>query len=170
MCERSPVALRTVVQPVPASLQARLSRLAARIALGRRSDSIPEAIALACDLAVADVLTPGVLEVASLDSDATWRDSSDHILEMLKGLGFEAPEVADESTAWPLILRAFASWDLPLNDFYAPFLQRLPAWDKQDALDRSLNLLLDELDHATEIQAGEAVVARMRATVREAIN
>jgi hypothetical protein len=46
----------------------------------------------------------------------------------------------------------------------------LPGWDEEDALDRSLNLLLDELDHLTEIQAREAVVARMRATVREAMN
>jgi hypothetical protein len=122
MSQRPPVALLNVAQPVPGSLQARLSRLVTRIALGRRSDSIPESIALACDLAVADVVTPGVLEVASLDSDATWRDSSDHILEMLKGLGFEVPEVEDESTAWPLILRAFGFWDLPLDDFYGPFL------------------------------------------------
>jgi hypothetical protein len=107
------------------------------------------------------------LEVATLNSDATWRDSADHILEMVNSLGFNVPEAEDEPTVWPIILRALG---LHLNDFYGPFLNRLPAWDEQDALDRSLNLLLDELDQAADPQAREAVVARTRAAVREAMD
>jgi hypothetical protein len=159
-----------VTQQIPVSLQARVGRLAARIAIGRRSESIPKAIELACDLLVGDVVTPGVLEVATLNSDATWRDSGEHILKMVNSLGFGVTEAEDEATVWPIILRAFGFWDLRLNDFYGPFLNRLPVWDEQGALDRSLNLLLDELDHAADTQARQAVVARMRAVVQKAMD
>jgi hypothetical protein len=88
---------------------------------------------------------------------------------MLEGLGAEVPQVEDESTAWPVVLRAFGFCDLPLGDFFGPFLSRLPAWDEQDGLERTLNLLLDELDHAGDTQARDVVVARMRAAVRDAM-
>jgi hypothetical protein len=143
--------------------------LAARIALGHRSDSVTESIALACDLIGADVATPPVVAVAGLSLDETWRDAGARILKMLEGLGAEVPQVEDESTAWPVVLRAFGFCDLPLGDFFGPFLSRLPAWDEQDGLERSLNLLLDELDHAGDTQARDVVVARMRAAVRDAM-
>jgi hypothetical protein len=150
-------------------LRARLCRLAARIALGHRSQSVTESIALACDLIGADVATPPVIAVACLSHDETWRDAGARILEMLEGLGAEVSQVEDESTAWPIVLRAFGFCDLPLGDFFGPFLSRLPGWDEQDGLERSLNLLLDELDHAGDTQARDVVVARMRAAVRDAL-
>jgi hypothetical protein len=150
-------------------LRARLCRLAARLALGHRLGSVTESIALACDLIGANVATPSVVAVACLSPDETWRDAGDRILEMLESLEVEVPQVEDESGAWPIVLRAFGFCDLPLADFFGPFLSRLPAWDEQDGLDRSLNLLLDELDHAAEPQARDDVIARMRATVRGAM-
>lgn len=45
-------------QRIPDMLGVRLWRLAARIALGHRSDSVTESTALACDLIAADVATP----------------------------------------------------------------------------------------------------------------
>jgi hypothetical protein len=159
-----------VPQQIPDLIRARLCRLAARIPLGHYSDSITESIALACDLIVADVATPPVVAVASLAPDETWRDAGARILEMLESLGAAVPQVEDETTAWPIVLRAFGFCDLPLGDFYGPFLRRLPAWDEQDDFERSLNLLLDELDHAGNPQAREAVVALMRAAVRGALD
>jgi hypothetical protein len=64
-CRRN---LINVTAQIPATLQARAARLAARIALGRRSDSIPEAIELACDLLVADIVTQGVLVSRAINS------------------------------------------------------------------------------------------------------
>jgi hypothetical protein len=158
-----------VPQQIPDLLRARLCRLAARIALGHRSESVTESIALACDLIGADVAPPPVVAVACLSSDDTWRDAGAAILEMLASFGPEVPEVEDESAAWAVVLRAFGFCDLPLGDFFGPFLSRLPAWDEQDDLERSLNLLLDELDHAGDPQARDVVVARMRAAVRDAM-
>jgi hypothetical protein len=88
---------------------------------------------------------------------------------MLESLEAEVPQLPDASGAWPIVLRAFGFCDLPLADFFGPFLSRLPAWDEQDGLERALNLLLDELDHAAQLQARDVVIARMRAVVREAM-
>jgi hypothetical protein len=158
-----------VPQQIPDLIRARLCRLAARIALGHHSGSITESIALACDLIAADVGPPPVVAVASLAPDETWRDAGARILEMLASLGAAVPEVEDEATVWPIVLRAFGFCDLPLGDIYGPFLSRLPAWDEQDHLERSLNLLLDDLDHAGNPKAREAVLALMRAAVRDAM-
>lgn len=89
---------------------------------------------------------------------------------MLDDLGFSVAANADDDAAWPVILCAFGFWDLPLADFYGPFLTRLPAWDEQDDLERSLNLLVDELEHAADPRAKELVVARMRETVRDTLS
>ena len=160
----------SAVPQIPDVLRTRLCRLAARIALGHRSESVTESIALACDLIGADVATPAVVAVACLSPDETWRDAGAPILEMLEGLGARVPQGEDESTAWPIVLRAFGFCDLPLVDVYGPFLSRLPAWDEQDDLERSLNLLLDELDHAGNSHARDLVVARMRAAVRDVMS
>ena len=161
--------MSAVPQQIPDMLRARWWRLAVRISLGHRSESVTESIALACDLIRADVATSPVVAVACLSPDETWRDAGARILEMLESLEAEVPQVEDESTAWPIVLRAFGFCDLPLADFFGPFLTRLPAWDEQDGLERSLNLLLDELDHAADPQARDVVIARMRAAVRDAM-
>jgi hypothetical protein len=158
-----------VPQQIPDMLQARLCRLAARIALGHCSESVTESIALACDLIGANVATSPVVAVACLSPDETWRDAGARILEMLERLEAEVPQLQDASRAWPIVLRAFGFCDLPLADFFGPFLSRLPAWDEQDGLERSLNLLVHELDHAAQPQARDVVIARMRAAVRDAM-
>jgi hypothetical protein len=153
------------VLQIPESLQARSARLAAQVAIGRHAAAVAEAVALACDLVVADVVTKAVLEVAALNEKETWRDSRESVLEMLEELRYALAKIDDEAAAWPVLLRAFGFWDLPVGEFYGPFLHRLPAWDGQDPLDRSLTLLLDEFDHA-DAPARETIVARMRAAVR----
>jgi len=158
-----------VPEQIPDMLRARLCRLAARIALGHRSESVTESIALAGDLIEANIATPSVVAVACLSPDETWRDADARILEMVESLEPEVGQVEDESRAWPILLHAFGFCDLPLADFFGPFLSRLPAWDEQTGLERSLNLLLDELDHAGEPQARDVVIARMRAAVRDAM-
>jgi len=68
-----------------------------------------------------------------------------------------------------LLLRAFGFWDLPVGDFYGPFLHRLPAWDEQTPMERSIISLLDELDRETTPAGKPAVVERMRAVVRDTL-
>lgn len=114
-------------------------------------------------------VTPSVVAVACLSLDETWRDAGAPILEMLESLGTEVPQDEDEATAWPIVLRAFGFCDLPLGDFYGPFLTRLPAWDEQNGLERALNQLLDELDHAGDPHARGAAVAQLRAAVRDSL-
>ena len=161
--------MSAVPQQIPDMLRVRVCRLAARIALGHRSESVTESIALACDLIGANVATSPVVAVACLSPGETWREAGARILEMFESLEAEVPQVEDETRTWPIVLRAFGFCDLPLADFFGPFLSRLPAWDQQDGLERSLNLLLDELDHAADPQARGVVIARMRAAVRDAM-
>jgi hypothetical protein len=56
-----------------------------------------------------------------------------------------------------------------VGDLYMPFLNRVPAWEEQDDLDRTLLMLFEELDHTTSTAAKPAVVERMRAAVRNAL-
>jgi hypothetical protein len=155
--------------PTPAALQDRLAGLAVKIASGERSASVPESVAIACDLVAAGSATGPVVAVAALSPAATWRDSGDQVLAMLESLGLAIPEIDDETAAWPLILHAFGFCNLPFAEFYGPFHGRLPASDKQDPLDRSLNLLLDEWEHCCDPRAQPEIVERMRAAVRESL-
>lgn len=104
--------MSAVPQQIPDLLRARLCRLAARIALGHRSESVTESIALACDLIGADV-APRQVVWACLSPDEIWRDPGAPILEMFASLGAEVPQAEDESAAWPVVLRAFGFCDLP---------------------------------------------------------
>lgn len=137
------------------------------VVLGRYADALRASIDLACDLIVAGFDAPAVLDVAALYPDTTWRDAAQTVEDMLGYLGFAVP--AHEDARWLVILRAFGFSDLPIAEFYSPFLRRLPAWDAQSELERALMALLDDLDHATEPPGKEAVVARMREVVREAL-
>jgi hypothetical protein len=65
-----------------------------------------------------------------------------------------------------LLLTAFGYWNLPLHSFEGPFYVRIPAWDDQGPLDRTLVTLLDRRDHETNPDARQAVEDEMRAAVR----
>jgi hypothetical protein len=120
--------------------------LAARTALDRRSDSVTESTALACDLIGANVGAPTVVAVVCLSPDKNWRDAGTRILEMLESLGAEVSQVEDESTARPIVLRMFGFCDLPLADFHGPYLQAL-----NERLDR-MDACLKELQQQGDVQ------------------
>lgn len=88
---------------------------------------------------------------------------------MLAEHGIALPTPTDEEAQYRLLLRAFGFWDLPMGDFYSPFLHRLPGWDQQDDLERTLIVLFDDLDHATETSQKRGVEERMRAAVRDVL-
>ena len=127
------------------------------------------AVVLAEDLVGAGYAGEATLEVACLRRDATRSDAESLVQSMLAEHGIDLPSPVDEAAAYELLLRAFGFWDLPVADLYVPFLNRVPAWEDQDELDRTLFLLFEELDHATTTAVKPAVVERMRAAVRGAL-
>jgi hypothetical protein len=72
----------------------------------------------------------------------------------------------DEDEEYQLLLTAFGYWNLPLHFFEGPFYVRIPAWDNQGPLDRTLVTSLDRRDHATSQDARLAIEHDMRAAVR----
>jgi hypothetical protein len=62
------------------------------------------------------------------------------------------------------------SRELPLAEFYSPFLDRLPSWGEQSELERKLYLLFDDLDHAVEPSEKDLIAARMREVVRDGLS
>jgi hypothetical protein len=130
---------------------------------------IDRAVAVAEDLVASGFTGDATVEVAALRRDAVRSDAEPLVLAMLAEHGIAVPEPEDEEAEYQLLLRAFGFWDLPLGDFYSPFLHRLPPWDAQDDLHRALNLMFDELDHATDPAQKREVEQRMRTTVRDAI-
>ena len=149
-----------------ASLRSRLGQLAGMVALGRHLDAMDQATPLACDLLVADIALPGVIATAGLTPGTTWRDGRDVVLAMLDDLGYTVEEPSSPDDEWPILLRAFAYWELPPEQFIGPFLHRVPDVEHQTDLDRELLLLFDEFDHETEPAGRAAIVDRMRRAVR----
>lgn len=130
---------------------------------------VDQAVVVAEDLVASGFTGDATVEVAALRRDAARSDAEPLVLAMLAEHGIDLPTPQDEEAEYQLLLRAFGFWDLPLRDFYSPFLHRLPAWDEQGDLERALIALFDDLDHATEPAHKLAVEERMRAKVREAL-
>lgn len=158
-----------MIEQLPEPFQSRLGRLAAEVAIGRWATATERAIELACDLIAAGLAPEAVVDVATLSPNETWREAGPVVLAMLATLGIPLPDPSDEAAEWELLLRAFGFWQLPVADFYGPFLHRLPAWDEQSPMERSISCLLDELDRETRPEGKAAVVERMRAAVRDAL-
>ena len=57
-----------------------------------------------------------------------------------------------------------------MGEFYPILLGRLPAWDKQDDLDRHLVALLDGWERQATREGRSAAAEALRALAREAVN
>lgn len=149
---------------------ARLHRLAVDLTFGPPGGPRMEvAVVLAEDLVAAGFTGEATLEVGVLRRDAIRSDAEPLVRRMLTEHGIDLSLPVDEAASYELLLRAFALWDLPAADLHLPFLNRVPAWDEQDELDRTLFRLFEELDHTTNTALKPAVVERMRAAVRNAL-
>lgn len=151
---------------LPEPVQPRLGRVAAEVVIGSQATATAQAIDLACDLISADLASEAVVDVAALSPNETWRDAGPVVLTMLATLGMPVPDPSDTTAEWDLMLRAFGFWELPIAAFYGPFMDRLAAWDDQSPIERTLTLLLEELDRGTTPMRKAAVVEQMRAAVR----
>lgn len=150
---------------LPAPLGSRLERLAVAITLGRHHDALGQAIPLACELLVSGTETPAVLETALLRPSTVWRDGREAVLAMLEELGYPNPEASDADHECALLLRAFASWDLPAEEFIGDFLHRIPDVEHQSELDQTILRIFEELDCETDPQRRDVIVKRMRDAV-----
>jgi len=148
---------------------ARLHGVAIDFMLPTGGPRIDQAVILAEDLVAAGFAGEATVEVAALRRDSVRSDAEPLVLNMLAEHGIDVPTPENEEAEYQLLLRAFGFWNLPMADFYSPFLHRLPAWDEQDELERALIVLFDDLDHATDPAQKREVEDRMRAAVRDAL-
>jgi hypothetical protein len=153
----------------PADFGPRLHRVSVDFAIPGRGPRIDEAVVLAEDLVASGFMGDATVEVAALRRDATRSDAEPLVRNMLAQCGIDLPIPEDEDAEYRLLLEAFGFRDLPIADFYSPFLHQLASWDEQDALERTLIRLFDDLDHATDPAQKHEVVQRMRAAVRDAL-
>jgi hypothetical protein len=128
--------------------------------------SVKDAVILGEDLVASGFTGPATVTVASLQREAIRSEAEQPIREMLAEHGIRVPVPAGEDDQYRLLLTAFGYWNLPFHSFEGPFYVRIPAWDDQEALDRTLVLLLDRRDHETSPDARLSVEGEMRAAVR----
>ena len=69
-----------------------------------------------------------------------------------------------------MVLRALAAGGLQVGEFYVILIDHLPAWDKQDELDRRLGVLLDDWEQQTTPEGRSAAAEALRAVAREAVS
>lgn len=126
-------------------------------------------IALACDLLAQDLGTPATTAVAGLPWGATLGDSGPVIRDMVREQGFAAPGPgAGSAEEFAFVLRAVAAVGLPVSDFYAYFMRRVPAWEQQDEMQRRLVVLLNDWDGETTPEGMAAAAAIVREFAGEA--
>ena len=151
------------VQP---DLDARLRRVAVDFILpsGLRVD---DAVRVAEDLVASGVHDEATVQVSALSRDSLGSDAEPLVRAMLSEHGIDVPVAPDENAEYQVLLRAFGHWDLPVHFFEGQFYIRIPAWDDQGPLDRTLVTLLNKRDHLTIPAEREAVEQEMRAVVRD---
>lgn len=147
-------------------LDARLHRVAVDFILptGLRVD---DAVALAEDLVVSGFMGEATIEVAALSRDSLGSDAEPLVRAMLSERGIDVLVTQDEDSEYRVLLLAFGYWDLPIHFFEGPFYVRIPAWDDQGPLDRTLVTMLDQRDHLTTPAKRDAMEQEMRAVVRD---
>jgi hypothetical protein len=150
--------------------QAELALIAARLALpGPCRPDVDRAIDLACRLLAGNLETPATVEVACLRYGTPLRDAEPVLRQMLREHGVPVTEPgASDAESFRAALQAFGAGAIGLGEFSAVFYQMLPSWNEQDAIQRSLNLLLHELDQATTSEDQGEIVQRIRETALRA--
>jgi hypothetical protein len=153
------------------SLRAELALLAAGFVLPGLGPDVDQGIRLACELLACQLDTPATVNLAALRYGTPLRDAGPLLREMLEEQGFPAPRPdAGETEEFRAVLRALAAGSLAVGDFYPMFLGRLPAWDKQDDLDRRFMALLDGWERQATQEGRSAAAEALRAVVREAVS
>lgn len=121
------------------SLRAELALLAARFVLPGPGPDVNRAITVACDLLAHDMDTSATVAVAALAYGTPLRDAGPVIRDMLREQGFPAAGPgASEAEEFTTVLRAVATGGMQAGEFWIFFMGVVPAWDRQDELQRRL--------------------------------
>ncbi len=144
---------------------AELALLAARFSLPGPLPDADRAIDLACRLLAGNLETPATTEVACLAYGTPLRDAEPALRQMLieHGVAVSGPETGDAGQ-YRAALRAFGASTIDVGEFSAVFYRLLPAWNEQDAAQRALALLLNDLDQATTREDQGEIIQRLRDT------
>jgi hypothetical protein len=161
--------MRRVWDSLEPDLDACLRRVAVDFILpgGPRVDY---AVMVAERLVAAGDTGEGTLELAALNRAALLSDAGPLVHAMLAEHGMVVPLGEDDDSRYRRLLIAFGYWDLPLYFFEGLFYERIPAWDDQGPLDRTLVVLLDKRDHLTAPADRDSVEQEMRAVVRQHVS
>lgn len=160
--------MRSVWERLEPDLDACLQRVAVDFILpgGPR---VHYAVAVAERLVAAGDAGESTLELATLSRAALLSDAEPLVRAMLAEHGIAIPLGEDEDAQYERLLIAFGYWGLPLHHFEGPFYVRIPAWDDQGPLDRTLVVLLDKRDGLTAPADRDAVEEELRAAVRQQV-
>ena len=143
-----------------------LALIAARFVLpGPHRPDVDRAIDSACRLLAGNLETPATVEVACLGHGTPLRDAEPVLRQMLHEHGVPVTEPgASDAQRFRAAVRAFGVGAIGLGEFCAVVYQMLPPWNEQDNIQRSLNLLLLELDQATTSEDQDEIIQRIRWT------
>jgi hypothetical protein len=152
-----------------ADREAELALLAARLSLpGTPPPDVDRAINLACRLLAGNLETPATIEVACLRYGTPLRDAEPILRQMLIEHGMAVSEPEADADQLRAALRAFGANAIGVGEFSAIFYRLLPSWNEQDATQRAMSLLLNELDQATTCADQDEIIQRLRDTAIEA--
>jgi hypothetical protein len=151
------------------ALHAGLALLAARFVLPGLGPDVDQAIRLACDLLARELDTPATADIAALRYGTPLRDAAPLLRQMLQEQGFPAPGPdASQAAEFRAVLRALAAGSLAVGEFHAILIDHVPAWDKQDQLDRRLMALVNDWELQTTPEGRSAAAEALRAVARDA--
>jgi DNA-binding transcriptional LysR family regulator len=77
---------------------------------------------------------------------------------------------ASDAEQFATVLRAVGAGGLGIGEFYGFLMSRVPAWDRQDELQRCLLVLLDSWESETTPDGRAAVAAAVRRAARDAVS
>jgi hypothetical protein len=152
------------------SLRAELSLLAARFVLPGLGPDVNRAMTVACDLLTQDLDTPATVAVAGLAYGTPLRDAGPVIRDMLREQGFPAAGPgASEAEEFATVLRAVAAGGMQAGEFYIFFMRVVPAWERQDELQRRLVVLLNDWLEETTPEGRSTMAEAVRSAARDAV-
>jgi hypothetical protein len=158
------------VSDTPDFLRAELAGLAAQFVLPGLGPSVDRAIKMACELVVADLDTPATVDVAAISPGTPMRDAGPAVRTMLDQQGFPTAEAgASDDDVLLVLLRGVAAGGLEPGEFFNVFMQRVPPWQEQDELERSLVVLLNDWVDQTSPEGKTAALATLRRAARDAL-
>jgi hypothetical protein len=153
------------------AMRAELALLAARFVLPGLGPDVDRAISVACDLVASELDTPATVGVAALSYGTPLRDAGPVIRDMLGEQGFPAAEPgASDAEEFTTLLRAVAAGGMQVGEFFSVFMERVPAWEQQDELQRFLVVLLNDWVDQTTPEGRAAVAAALRTVARDALS